>query len=563
MRMSRPAGGPYILKDDRQSNESPLDALQRQLQEMLQNGNLGIASGDKSASVPPEDDPPEDYREALERIRHFDRKPREIRDYLDRFVIKQDEAKRALAVAICDHYNHVRRCTQDPVVQERDYVKQNIVLLGPTGVGKTYLMRCLARLIGVPFVKADATKFSETGYVGYDVEDLVRDLVKNANGNTDLAEYGIIFIDEIDKIAGSTREGGSHRDVSGRGVQINLLKLMEETEVNPLSQTDMLGQMQAMFDMQRGGSGPRRRTINTRHILFIVSGAFDRMPELVRRRISKARIGFGSDAPSGNDAEDSRLLKKVSTDDFIRFGFEPEFIGRLPVRIACEALTAADLEAIMLQAENSILHQYRDDFRGYGIDLRVTPEAIREIARRAKEEKTGARGLMTVMEKILRNFKFELPSTTIESFEVTTDVVDDPGRCLVDMLAQNTSGRRQRLETELTAFRKAFQRETGLLLTIQKPAAEWLIEECLRRDKTMRSFCEQHFRHCIHGFKLIARNSGRTRFTLTRAFVEQPEAEMSAWIQASFSDSDVDQPPQPTATSPDPTDGKPGRKTEG
>ncbi len=545
------------MNDDTNTSESPLDALQRQLHDMLKNGTLGMTPGEGNASAPPENEPPEDYREALERIRRFDRKPREIRDYLDRFVIKQDEAKRALAVAICDHYNHVRRCTHDPIVQERDYVKQNIVLLGPTGVGKTYLMRCLARLIGVPFVKADATKFSETGYVGYDVEDLVRDLVKNANGNTDLAEYGIIFIDEIDKIAGSSHEGGSQRDVSGRGVQINLLKLMEETEVNPLSQTDMLGQMQAMFEMQRGGGGQRRRTINTRHILFIVSGAFDRIPELVRRRISKARIGFGSDASVKNDAEDSLLLKKATTADFIRFGFEPEFIGRLPVRIACESLTAADLEAILLQAEGSILHQYRDDFRGYGIDLRITPEAIKEIALRAKDEKTGARGLMTVMEKILRNFKFELPSTTIETFEVTTDVMADPDGTLVDILARNASGRRHRLEKELDAFRNGFHEETGFTLTIENDAAQWLIEECLRKDKTMRSFCEQRFRNCLHGFKLIARNSGHTRFTLTRDFVKEPEKELSSWIQTSFATAADNRP-----SSPDETTAKPPNKSQ-
>ncbi len=522
------------MNDDTQNNESPIDALQRQLRDMLKSGNLNMMPDAAPTSTSPDHEPPEDYLEALEGIRRFDRKPREIRDYLDRFVIKQDEAKRALAVAICDHYNHVRRCTEDPVIRERDYIKQNIVLLGPTGVGKTYLMRCLARLIGVPFVKADATKFSETGYVGYDVEDLVRDLVKNANGNVELAEYGIIFIDEIDKIAGSTQNGGSTRDVSGRGVQINLLKLMEETDVNLISQTDLLGQMQAMFEMQRSGGGSPRRTINTRHILFIVSGAFDRVPELIRRRISKARIGFGSDLPVESDTQDSLLLKKVTTADFIRFGFEPEFIGRLPVRIACEALTAADLEAILTQSEGSILHQYRDDFRGYGIELQITPEAIKEVAHRAKDEKTGARGLMTVMEKVLRNFKFELPSTTMESFEVTTDIINEPERVLVDLLERNAAGRRQCLEKELRAFREAFQEETGFTLAFDKAATQWLIKECLRKDKTMRSFCEHRFRNCLHGFKLIARNSGRTDFTLTRDFVKDPEQELSGWIQESF-----------------------------
>jgi endopeptidase Clp ATP-binding regulatory subunit ClpX len=369
--------------------------------------------------------------EVLRRIQEFNLKPREARDYLDRFVIKQDEAKKVLSVAICDHYNHVRRCLNDPSRREQDYAKQNIILLGPTGVGKTYLIRCIAKLIGVPFAKADATKFSETGYVGSDVEDMVRDLVRIANGNTDLAQYGIIYIDEIDKIASQTMMG---RDVSGRGVQVNLLKLMEETEVNLHSQTDLIGQMQAMLEMQRGRK-PLKRTMSTRHILFIVSGAFDKLGEQIRQRVRASRIGF--QAESG-EAPDSDFLKQVQTEDFIKFGFEPEFIGRLPIRVVCDLLSPADLEQILLSSEGSILRQYKDDFVGYdGIEMAVTREAITEIARQAHHENTGARGLMTVMERVLRNFKFELPSTSIKAFEVNTATIETPRQALDALLKKS------------------------------------------------------------------------------------------------------------------------------
>ncbi|MFA5258397.1 MAG: AAA family ATPase, partial [Opitutales bacterium] len=233
---------------------NPFEDIQRRIEDALREGKLHmIPMGGMGATAQPhqEEAPVEEVSgeqdEALERIRAFNLKPREIRDYLNRFVIKQDEAKKVLSVAVCDHFNHVRQCIEDPTLLEKDYQKQNIVLLGPTGSGKTYLMRCIAKLIGVPFVKADATKFSETGYVGSDVEDLVRDLNKMAQGNIELAQYGIVYIDEIDKIAAS--QGMQGRDVSGRGVQINLLKLMEEAEVSLFSPTDMMSQMQAVMDV--------------------------------------------------------------------------------------------------------------------------------------------------------------------------------------------------------------------------------------------------------------------------------------------------------------------------
>jgi len=256
----------------------------------------------------------------------FDYKPRDVKAYLDRYVIKQDEAKKVLSVALCDHYHQVRLAFEGK--ETPNYAKQNIILIGPTGVGKTYLIRSIADLIGVPFVKGDATKFSETGYVGGDVEDLVRELYRRADGDVTRAQYGIIYIDEIDKIAASNNATG--RDVSGRGVQTNLLKLMEETEVPARSAQDIAGQIQAMMDATQRGK-KAAGSINTRHILFIVSGAFDGLEKQVRRRLREATIGFA--ARGTKEETNTEVLEQAQTRDFIDYGFEPEFIGRLPVRV--------------------------------------------------------------------------------------------------------------------------------------------------------------------------------------------------------------------------------------
>ena len=519
---------------DSQEPKNPLDDLQKQIQEMLGNSNFASMFNQPPAqpAEPVPEEPPEeenDREDTLRRIRDFRMKPREVRDYLDRFVIRQAEAKKVLSVAICDHYNHVRQCIEDEALREKSYVKQNVLLLGPTGVGKTYLMRCIARLIGVPFVKADATKFSETGYVGHDVEDLVRDLVKLGDGDMELAQYGIIYIDEIDKIA-TQSTGGGGRDVSGRGVQINLLKLMEETDVSLHSQADLVSQIEAIMDMQRGGAG--RKTINTRHMLFIVSGAFGKLGEQIKRRVGKGRIGFTQSDTQQRD--DNEYLPLAETTDFIEFGFEPEFVGRLPIRVACEALSADDLEEIMLSSEDSVLEQYRHDFSGYGIDFKIVPAAVRMIAEQAYREKTGARGLTTVLEKRFRDYKFALPSTTIRLFNVDTDTIDNPQETLSSLLEEYEASSHDMQRQEVENYSRMFQSDHGLTLVFNDHAAKALVAAAEESGKSIGAICEERFRDYQHGLKIVSRNTGRDRFTITKAAVLAPDKELSKWVVESF-----------------------------
>lgn len=359
----------------------------------------------------------------------FNLKPADIARHLNRFVIGQREAKKVLSVALCDHFQHVRLTLEGSAAPY--YQKQNVLLLGPTGVGKTHLIRSAAELIGVPFVKADATKFSETGYVGADVDDLVRDLLRRAGGDVKKAEHGIIYLDEVDKLATRGESGG--RDVSGRGVQTNLLKLMEDGDVPVVSPNDVTGQLQSAMSAMRGGGATQPETINTRHILFIVSGAFSGISEIIQMR--KAERGARNRKTESVDA----LLAQMATPDLIAYGLEPEFIGRLPVRVACHGLDAEDLFNVLRKSESSLIHQYERAFAAYGIACEFRDDGLRRLAELAATEQTGARGLMTMCERVFRDFKFKLPESRVKRFDVTASLVDAPTQELRRLLGSHAS----------------------------------------------------------------------------------------------------------------------------
>jgi ATP-dependent protease Clp ATPase subunit len=290
--------------------------------------------------------------------------------------------------------------------------------------------------------------------------------------------------------------------------------------------------MQAMMDMQRGGK-PRKKTINTRHILFIVSGAFDKLATTIKKRVQSTSIGFAANLEDV-DTPDSDFLRHAQSRDIIDYGMEPEFVGRLPVRVACQSLTSDDLEEILLTSEGSILQQYRADFAGYKIDFDISGDAVTEVAQRAQQENTGARGLMTVLEQTFRNFKFELPSTGIRSFKIVAETVRDPETTLRGLLAENASDQREVLRAEVQAFADRFHEAHGFELQFGEDAITALIEQSLDRDKTIRALCEERFHNFHHGLLLLAKNEPDRKFQITAEVVADPEKAISQWVVERF-----------------------------
>ncbi|MDP3919912.1 MAG: AAA family ATPase [Candidatus Omnitrophota bacterium] len=509
------------------SEKSDPEKIQKEIMEAMKRMMPQGAPAKNPESQKVEEEKEDKQKKKREHILAFDRKPKDVKRHLDRYVIKQEEAKRVLATAVCDHYNYVRDSERGNKLQ--NYTKQNILMLGPTGVGKTYLVKSLAELIGVPFVKADATKFSETGYVGGDVEDLIRDLVHQAEGDVELAKYGMVYIDEIDKISTPSQSMG--RDVSGTGVQRGLLKIMEDTDVPLRAQNDIQSQIQAMFEYQQKGK-LTKPTLNTRHVLFIVSGAFGGLESIVARRLKSQAAGFNVDTRRVVEASASWRL--ASTADFIQYGFEPEFVGRLPVRVVCDHLMEEDLYRVLTSSEGSILRQYEASFRAYGINMSFDDMALWEIAKQAGREETGARGLLTVCERTFRDLKFEFPSSHVKDFTLTPEMVVSPKEGLRALLREERTKRETEIQAAIDEFERTFLAKSGLAIEFDQSAREAVVLKIIEEGQESVAFLEQLLSNYAYGLGLIQKKKPRDKFVLDAQVIHHPNSVLDAWVKDSY-----------------------------
>jgi ATP-dependent protease Clp ATPase subunit len=490
---------------------------------------------------------------------NFDLKPEDLVAYLDQYIVKQENAKSILATKICTHFNRIKRAQ-----------------------------------IGVPFVKGDATKFSETGYVGGDVEDLVRDLVREADNDIELAQYGIIYIDEIDKIASNQNFIGA--DVSRTGVQRALLKPMEETEIELKVPHDPISMIQEIEQYRKTGKR-EKRSVNTKNILFIMSGAFSQLSEIIQKRIMDKGIGFGAKLTASEN--NTHMLSQVKSEDIIKFGFESEFVGRLPVRTVFENLGEADLFEILKSPNNPIILGKKLDFRAYGIDIKFENEALQLLAKDAVDENTGARGLISAIERKLLLFENKLPSTTLKKFPVTEHTISNPDIALKAFLesadTDSIDKEYARLEEEEKQYIRQYvinnkdrlSDKYGLALTpsrievvaafycrhvtdignvivkikhyydeikkielfffkhhdvnivLEDDAIDFIIEQFINSTVTVDDFFRQLSRDYELGLKLIRDKTGRNRFFITKQALLNSEQFLNDLIKNELSMSQI------------------------
>jgi endopeptidase Clp ATP-binding regulatory subunit ClpX len=519
---------------------------------------------------------------------NFDLIPEDLVSYLDQYIVKQDDAKAILATKICTHFNRIKHAdvSLEKINEIVGSIKNNILMIGPTGVGKTYMIKLIANRIGVPFVKGDATKFSETGYVGGDVEDLIRDLVREADDNIELAQHGIIYIDELDKIAANKQIIGA--DVSRTGVQRALLKPMEETDVDLKVPHDPISMIQEIERFRKTGKRDKR-SVNTKNILFIMSGAFSDISEIIKKRMKDQGIDFGAKIISAQEEVD--ILKHARSEDLIAYGFETEFVGRLPVKAVFDNLTERDLYEILRNPNNPVILGKKLDFAAYGIDIKFESEVFRILAKRAFEENTGARGLVSAIEKALLLFEKKLPSTNIKKFPVNVSVMENQKGSLKKLLEiSNTKELDQtfeRLELEekkfineyITANKKNLSDKYNLTLTpsridvvasyycknimdignaikniksyyddikkielyffknsdinivLEENAIDFIIEQMINSGIKLDNLYKKLTNEFENGLKLIQEKTGKNRFFITKEALLVPESFINQLIK--------------------------------
>ncbi|KYK25914.1 hypothetical protein AYK26_01395 [Euryarchaeota archaeon SM23-78] len=455
----------------------------------------------------------------------FDMKPKEVKEYLDKYVIKQEKAKKYLAIAICYHYGRIKK-VQENGNDSDAFIKKNVLMIGNTGVGKTYLVQKLSKLVGVPFIKEDATKFTASGYVGRDVEEMVKDLYLSADENKELAQYGIIYIDEVDKLR---KQFTFSKDVGGAEVQHGLLKLMEETEVDVSGNGDPLVLMKAVKKQPDGRIKIEKPIINTKHILFIVGGAFPGLEYIVKKKRGLVREKKPAESPLTEEElrslgykaqieepEKSDWHDYLRAEDLVDYGFEPELIGRIPIRVGLDDLEADDLYQILKKSEDSIIKQYHNDFDAFGIKVKFTDEALKAFAQKAATEKTGARALVGVIEEYLLDYLYELPSTNIKEFTITEQVIANPRKELIKLI----------MDDAVRIYSKKIYEQTGIDLSFNKKAIEYLKQKAFNSEQSPSELCEAMFERYIHALKLY----GQNKFTVTEAVIKNPDTYLKGML---------------------------------